>query len=111
MPGHGYHQPAHQSWETLGFARMTGRLSTLDVSNNGRFQKLELAARTGSMNVRSVLITFANGETQTVRLNQSLYAGKPIVIDLEGRRGKKIDKVSVVGAANSWRASYSLRAI
>jgi hypothetical protein len=95
------HAPQHASWQLLGSARMTGRMTTLDVSNNQRFHKLELrASRFSSMDIRRVLITFVNGETQSIRVNDKLYAGKPIVLDLEGRRGKKIDKVTVVGRSD-----------
>ena len=102
----------HASWELLGSARLFGRSATVDVSNSKRFDKLELTARAGSMmSINRVLITFANGKTQMIRLNQSLYAGKPIVLDLEGRHGKKIDKVTVFGSSNSYRAGFSILAV
>jgi hypothetical protein len=110
LPGYG--MPQRHTWDLLGSARMTNRFATVDVSSNERYQKLELrAARFSSMDVARVQIKFASGETQTIRLNQKLYAGKPIVIDLEGRRGKKIDKVTVVGDNAGWRAGFSVLAI
>ncbi|MBX3155731.1 MAG: hypothetical protein KF773_07015 [Deltaproteobacteria bacterium] len=101
----------HQYSKTLlGSARLTGRSTTVDVSNNARFQKLELVSRSGSMRVQRVLITFANGQTQTALINRALSAGKPITIDLEGRRGKRIDKVTVVGRSGD-RAAFSVLAV
>jgi hypothetical protein len=97
-------------WTLLGTARLANRWSTVDVSNSARFQKLEIKARTGALRISRVLITFANGDSQMVAAHEALYAGKPLVIDLEGRRGKKIDKVTVFGRGSD-RATYQVLAI
>ena len=106
--------PLPASWQSLGSARLgTGYASRsmLDVSSRERFDKIELVANAGKMEIKRVTIKFADGQSQVVRLKSTLEKGcTPLTIDLDGARGRRIDAITVQGTGG-WRSSFSVLAI
>lgn len=101
------------TWTNLGSARLGNgsQRTTLDVSSRQRFNKLELVANRGSMEIKRVTVVFADGSQQVIREHASLEKGcSPLTIDLAGR-SRRIDKVIVQGSGSGWRSSYSVLAI
>lgn len=88
-----------------------GRM-VIDVNSKARFTKLKLEAQRGVASIDKVMITYANGRTQTVELDQRLggYGAKSFaVIELDGRNARQISKIVILSKSGT-RASYSISA-
>ena len=83
-------------WEKLGTRKVNYRLDRDEVyvtAREGRFSKLRLQVNRGGINLHRVVVHFANGETQTVKVNRSIPAGgQSGTLDLHGNR-RVISKV------------------
>ena len=105
--------PSPTRWTQLDTSRPSrfGRM-VVDVNTKQRFSKLKLEALRGVASIDKVMITYANGRTQTVELDQRLggYGAKSFaVIELDGRNARQITKI-VILAKSGTRASYSISA-
>lgn|GEM_PF-3626349 len=88
-----------------------GRM-VIDVDSKARFTKLKLEAQRGVASIDKVMITYANGRTQTVELDKRIggYGAKSFaVIELDGRNARQISKI-VIFSKSGMRASYSISA-
>jgi len=76
---------------------------------HGRFTTVKLENVRGTSNITQVLINFANGTSQVVKLNQRLSAANPCIeINLDGNK-RAISGIVVYGA--SWsRSAYQILA-
>ena len=108
------HRPAPLRWTVLDTTSSSrfGR-QVIDVSSRARYSKLKLELTRGVAVIDKVMITFANGRTQTVDLDKRLggFAGSSqAVIDLDGHFGRQISKIVIVSKKSNARASYSISA-
>ncbi len=107
-------RPLPVKWMQLDTATPSrlGR-TVVDVKTKARFTKLKLEAlRGGVATIDKVMITYANGRTQTVNLDTRLggYGSQSFkIIDLDGRNARQISKIVIVSKSGS-RASYSISA-
>jgi hypothetical protein len=106
--------PIVASW---GHRPMWMTLSTGDkISRNGSehirlsafkpIKTLKLQATGGTTSIKDVTIKFANGQSQTVCLNQTLSGNGSATIDLSGNF-RKVVSLSLTGASNR-RASFEV---
>ncbi len=104
-------RPQVPSWTMLASnATLTRGKDRIAVSSSARFTKLKLEASRGSMFIDKVVITFANGERQTVNLDQTIGARRgAATIDLTGR-SRQISKI-VVSGRGGFRSGYSIAAV
>ncbi|MEO1259358.1 MAG: hypothetical protein AAFZ15_11205 [Bacteroidota bacterium] len=83
-------------WEKLGTRKVNYRLDRDEVlvtAREGRFTKLRLQVNNGGINLHRVVVHFANGQTQVVKVNRSIPAGgQSGTLDLKGDR-RVISKV------------------
>lgn len=105
--------PSPTHWMLLDTAKPSrfGR-TVVDVNTKARFSKLKLEAVRGVASIDKVVITYANGRTQTVELDQRLggYGAKSFsIIELDGRNARQITKIVILSKFGS-RASYSISA-
>lgn len=123
-PGYdGFHGPANRPpvaqpyrpiaprWVTLasGDSLLRGR-DMIAVNSLARFSTLKLQASSGSTFIDKVVITFANGQKQTVSLSKTLSARSGgTTIDLSGNT-RQITRIQVVGKGGL-RSSYSVLAV
>jgi hypothetical protein len=100
-----------QVWKTLeASGSLTRGRDAIDVSATARFSKLKLEAARGSLYINKIVITFGNGQKQTVKVGKTLTARSgATLIDVDGRT-RNIDKVMVMGRGG-YRATYSLAAL
>lgn len=99
-----------KAWTTLATASSLGRGKTqIDVATTARFSTLKLEATRGATMIDRIVIMFANGERQVVRLGQTISRGNAATIDLDGR-ARQITKIVVQGRGN-YRASYARLAV
>jgi hypothetical protein len=97
------------SWQTLSNSeRLRAGRDAVQLYTPVRASTLMLAANRGSMFVGRVQVTFANGRTQTVELNQRLRQGQPLRIDLAGRQ-RMVSRIVVIGRGG-WGSSYRVLA-
>jgi hypothetical protein len=101
--------PMRARWTTLASAErlMTGR-DAVRLATPVQARQLKLEANSGSTFVDKVIITFANGRTQTVQLGQRLGQSAPVTIDLQGQ-SRMVSKIVVMGRGGR-RASYNVLA-
>jgi hypothetical protein len=101
-------------WMLLDTAKPSrfGR-TVIDVNTKLRFSKLKLEAlRGGVSSIDKVLITYANGRTQTVDLDARLggFGSNSFkIIELDGRMSRQITKIVIVSKSRA-RGSYSISA-
>jgi hypothetical protein len=98
-------------WTTLASsAKIIGTKEYIRVgAKAGTFDQLKLQTISGKTQIKKVQINFANGESQTVRLNTTLDKGNQIAtIDLAGK-DRAISSIIVFGSANA-RGSYAILA-
>lgn len=105
-------RPLPLSWVSLANDTKVNGRTAIKVSHSTRaFTKLELRAQQGNTKIDRVLITFGNGQTQTIALNKRLSKFQSAVsIDLAGNT-RFISKVVLVGKSNGRRASVDVLAI
>jgi hypothetical protein len=90
-------------WELLGTVRV-GRMRVdrdiIDVGRHeGRFEKLGLEAKDGSVHVLELIVVYGNNETERFDLRRELRDGeRSPPIDLKGR-DRAIKRIEVVGRA------------
>jgi hypothetical protein len=115
VPSSDYYRP-RAAWTALSsdvHLLRSGR-SIVDVSTRERFTKLKLEVD-GRVAVDRLVIVFANGSSQNVDLSNQLAArrrfGAPIAIDLQGTRGRQIDKIFVYGrgSTHGWRSAGTFK--
>lgn len=98
-----------RAWQTLASTQLgRGGRAVIDVSSKQRFSTLKLDSR-GALFVDKVLITYGNGERQTVTIDRNLAGRNAATIDLEGR-ARSIDKIVVIGRGARF-AQVSVQAI
>ena len=113
-PQYTYTAPVVASW---GHRPMWMTLSTNDrISRNGfesislgrtkPLRTLKLQATSGRTSIKDVTIQFANGQSQTVCLNQSIANGSFATIDLTGNF-RKVVSLQVTGSSGR-RASFEV---
>ena len=102
-------RPPIMQWQTLSSSKRLSGRQMIRVNSSAAYSKLKLEASLGTTFIDKVLITFGNGQTQTVDLDKRLSAHDPLVIDLDGMT-RKITKVVVVGRS-SWRGSINVLAV
>ena len=113
----GWHRPMPMpEWTLLASSASLNRRgrALIDVNSNARFTKLKLEA-TSALMIDKVVVTFTNGKTQVIELDKRLGRFQPgLVLDLEGSRGRKIDKIMVVGKGTRYGyrgSSFKLMAV
>lgn len=91
-------------WVSLGSAG-TGKTGIRVGAELGRFQSVKLAVN-GYMRIRQVVVQFADGTSQRVRMSSAMTSRTaPLVIDLGGK--KRIERIFVY-AAQFGRGTVSL---
>jgi hypothetical protein len=105
--------PHPVKWMQLDTAKPSrfGR-TVVDVNTRARFTKLKLEALRGVASIDKVMITYANGRTQTVELDTRLggYGAKSFkIIELDGRNARQISKIVILSKGGA-RSSYSISA-
>jgi hypothetical protein len=106
------YRPVAQSWVTLeSSGSLTRGRDLINVSTGARFSKLKLeSASRASLFIDKVVISFANGQKQTVALNKMIGARTgATVIDVDGR-SRQITRIVVTGRGG-YRAQYTLAAL
>jgi hypothetical protein len=106
-------RPQLPSWTMLtSNASLARGKDKIAVSSSARFTKLKLeVSGRGSLFIDKVVITFANGERQTVNLDKTIGARTGAeMIDLQGR-SRQISKIVVSGKGGGFRSGYSLSAV
>jgi hypothetical protein len=105
-------RPQPLSWVSLANdTKVNGRTAIKVAQGMRAFTKLELRAEQGNTKIDRVLITYGNGQTQTVDLDKRLSkVQSAISIDLNGS-SRFITKVVLVGKSNGRRASVDVLAI
>ena len=99
-------RPQALRWTLLDSARAAGGRQVIHVSGNQRFTKLKLEANRGTALIDKVLVTFANGRTQTIEVDARISGMK--IIDLNGG-ARDISRIVIVSQGRS-RASFSVLA-
>jgi hypothetical protein len=93
----GRHAPRPTTWVPLTTQIDLDRRVVADISSRQRFDQLRLQNQYGRSTVRAIIVQFENGERQRVAVNRVLAGNHAMVnIDLDGR-GRRIDKIIVVG--------------
>jgi hypothetical protein len=104
-----YTRPVLQPITLATSLRVQGR-DVIRVSDSRRpFTKLELRATNGHTNLDKILVTFGNGQTQTIDCNRALSASESFTIDLAGNQ-RNIKKIVLVGKSGR-RASIDVIAV
>lgn len=105
-------RPAPLTWVTLANNMQVSGRTAIKVAPTARpFTKLELRAEKGNTSIDKVMIVFANGRSQTVKLDTKLGKRDSVVsIDLTGN-ARSIDRIVLVGRSNGRRASLDVLAI
>jgi hypothetical protein len=101
--GPGADRDRREEWELLGSTRIGGigvDRDVIDVGRReGRFARISLAAREGSVFLMEVLVVYANNDVQRFDVRQHLREGERTrPIDLEGR-GRAIKRIEVAARA------------
>jgi hypothetical protein len=104
-----YHGPReHTSWQSLGEIRVGGRRShVLDVARyTGPVSRLRLVVRQGDMGLKTVRVTFGNGQSFVTSMS-----GRFAIVDLPGR-ARNVQSISVepAGFARRDRAMVEVSA-
>jgi hypothetical protein len=108
-----YRRPHREeiSWQLLGTASVRGRrgYEELDLGREmGRFTKIMLAVDRGSVFVRGVRITFANGDTFEPEVRGELDRDQPaLTIDLPGET-RAIEKIELFARGGGYRRGATL---
>ncbi len=97
-----------ESWSLLGYGQLVRGKASLAVTTTGKVDKLKLEATRGMFFLDKVIVTFGNGRSQTIEVNQWVSARDGAVVDLAGR-GRKIAAVHVIGRGNGFRAGASFK--
>jgi len=101
-------EPVAQPVTLASSQRLNGR-EIIKVSPSLRaFTKLELRAKAGRTNVDKVVITFGNGQTQTIDCNRTLQANESFMVGLQGNQ-RNIKRIVLVGKSGR-RASLDVLA-
>lgn len=98
-------RPQMQRWTLLDTQNGRAGRNVISVSTDQRFTKLAIKATRGSAMIDKVVVTFANGRSQTIDLNERIVAGDyGKQIDLNGN-SRQITKIVVVskGRASSYQ--------
>jgi hypothetical protein len=104
------YRPAMPAWTTRASSSSLHRgKATIKVATRARFSTLKLVADRGSLAISQLVITFANGRTQVVKLDKTIANNRSATIDLKGD-SRQITKIVVKGKAG-FRSSYSVLAV
>jgi hypothetical protein len=98
-------------WTTLASsAKIIGTKEYVRVgAKAGKFDQLKLQTVSGKTQIRLVQINFANGQSQTVRLNTTLDRNNTVAtVSLNGQH-RAITSIVVYGAGNA-RSAYAILA-
>jgi len=95
-------------WMTLSMGDKLNRNGSEYIRLNAYkpLKTLKLQATGGTTSIKDVTIQFANGQTQTVCLNQTLSGNAAATIDLSGNF-RKVVSLSLTGSS-SRRASFEV---
>jgi hypothetical protein len=73
------------SWKTLATVQAQGAKTAIRVDRRaGKIDDLRLEVSRGTVAVKSVIVTFANGKRYTAPVNRQLTAGKPYLVRIPG---------------------------
>jgi hypothetical protein len=105
--------PSPTRWTLLDTSKPSrfGRM-VIDVNSRARFSKLKLEATRGVASIDKVMLTYANGRTQTVEVDKRIggYGAQSFsIIELDGRNARQISKIVILSKSGT-RASYSISA-
>ncbi|HEY4180291.1 MAG TPA: hypothetical protein VGM90_25790 [Kofleriaceae bacterium] len=102
-------QRSHERWTLLDTQSGRAPRNVINVSSSQRFTKLQIKATQGSVAIDKVVVTFGNGRTQTIDLNERISAGeRGAQIDLSSN-SRQITKI-VVMAKGRAMSSYQVLA-
>jgi hypothetical protein len=96
----------HGRWRSFG-QTFNARNDRQLINLNGRYHMLRLQAVRGEPQIDRVVVTYSDGDTQTVELNSQLGDGAGEVIRLDP--GKRVTRVAVFTERNA-RGLYSVQA-
>ncbi|HEX3480067.1 MAG TPA: hypothetical protein VHT91_33845 [Kofleriaceae bacterium] len=96
----------HGRWRTIG-QTFNARNDSQLINFNGRYHMLRLQAVRGEPRIDRVVVTYSDGDTQTVQLDSRLGDGAGEVIKLDPSR--RITRVTVYTERNT-RGLYSVYA-
>jgi hypothetical protein len=96
----------HGRWRTIG-QTFNARNDSQLINLNGRYHVLRLQAVRGQPRIDRVVVTYSDGDTQTVQLDSRLGDGNGEVIRLDP--GRRITRVTVFTERNA-RGLYSVYA-
>jgi len=102
-------EPVVQPVTLASSERLNGREIIKVNASLRAFTKLELRAKSGRTNVDRVLITFGNGQTQTIECNRTLQANESFMVGLQGNQ-RNIKRIVLVGKSGR-RASLDVLAV
>jgi len=103
-------RPQMQRWTVLDSHSGRSGRNVINVDSDQRFTQLQIKATQGSVAIDKVLVTFANGRTQTIDLSERITAGdRGTKIDLNGNM-RQITKIVVVAKGRA-RSSYQVLAV
>ena len=81
-----WHQGRDYGWMNLGTLRAARGRQFLDLGNGQRASQLMVQGDRGAPYIDSVLVHFANGDTERFAIHQRLRPGESVPIDLERSR-------------------------
>jgi hypothetical protein len=92
-----WHRPDVARPITLASSERINGRQIIKVNESLRaFSKLELRARSGRTDLDKVVVTFGNGQTQTIDCNRQLSANESFTIDLAGKQ-RNVKRIVLVG--------------
>jgi hypothetical protein len=101
--------PVAPAWITLASSWLRDGRTVLPINpRSGRFSTLKIES-TGSARISAVMVEFANGQTQFVKVAQQLGSHQPITIDLAGNK-RGIKRVVLTSHASRRGANVSVLA-
>lgn len=102
-------RPHRERWTLLDTQSGRAGRNVISVASEQRFSKLSLKATRGSARIDRVEVTFGNGRTQTINVNELISVGtKGATIDLSGN-ARQITKIVVLSKGRAM-SSYQVLA-
>jgi hypothetical protein len=99
-------------WTMLDTAQLRGGRDVIAINSPQRFTKLKLEATRGMASIDKVLVTFGNGRTQLIEVDQRLggRGNSSAVLDLDGRgdRGRQIKSIVIYGHGGRFMRASAL---
>ena len=101
-------------WSLLATGHLTRGRDVVAVNSAGKIDKLKLElVGPGSMFIDKLVLTYGNGRTQTIEVDQWLSArAASAIVDVNGNgRARKLSSITVIGrgTSNGFRAGASFK--